>query len=56
MKDDYYPFIGGDEEKESEIPWIDILERGIIELSQRIVLTNLNTQIYYEIQEGKDKS
>jgi len=48
--------LGKMEEKENEIPWIGIIERGILELSQRIVLINLNPQIYYKIQEGKDKS
>jgi len=47
--------LGKMEEKENEIPWIDIIEGGIFELLQRIVLTDLKPQIYYKIQEDEDK-
>jgi putative hydrolase of HD superfamily len=35
--------------------WVEIIEGGIFELLQRIVLTDLKPQLYYLIQKNKDK-
>lgn len=43
------------EEEEQEVFWIEIIEGGIFELLQRIVLTDLRPQIYYRIKEDPNK-
>lgn len=44
-----------EEEGEGNVPWVDIIEGGIFELLQRIVLTDLKPQIYYRIKEDRVK-
>lgn len=48
-------FLGKFEEKESEFNWIEIIEGGIFELLQRIVVTDLKPQIFYKIKEDQNK-
>ncbi|MFQ5788262.1 MAG: HD domain-containing protein, partial [Thermodesulfobacteriota bacterium] len=48
-------FLGKFEEKKSEFNWIEIIEGGIFELLQRIVVTDLKPQIFYKIKEDQNK-
>jgi len=47
--------LGKLEEEQHPVPWIDIIEGGIFELLQRIVLTDLKPQIYYRIKMDNGK-
>jgi len=47
--------LGKLEEERDAVPWIDIIEGGIFELLQRIVLTDLKPQIYYRIKKDSQK-
>jgi putative hydrolases of HD superfamily len=42
-------------EKSESFDWIDIIEGGMFEFLQRLVLTDLKPQILYRIMENKDK-
>ncbi len=42
-------------EKSESFNWIDIIEGGMFEFLQRLVLTDLKPQILYRIMENKDK-
>ncbi len=45
--------LGKMEERDNEVSWIDIIEGGIFELLQRIVLTDLKPQLYYKLREDE---
>ncbi|MCC7572634.1 MAG: HD domain-containing protein [Candidatus Methanofastidiosum sp.] len=47
--------LGKYEEKKSDFSWIDIIEGGIFELLQRIVITDLKPTILYEFKKDEDK-
>ncbi len=48
-------FLGKFEESKSGFNWIEIIEGGIFELLQRIVLTDLKPPIFYKIKEDPQK-
>lgn len=48
-------FLGKFEEGEKDLNWIEIIEGGIFELLQRIVITDLKPPIFYKIKEDPDK-
>ncbi len=48
-------FLGKFEENEPGFRWLDIIEGGIFELLQRIVITDLKPPIFYKIKEDADK-
>ena len=48
-------FIGKFSEKEKGFSWIEIIEGGIFELLQKIVLTDIKPPIFYKIKEDKEK-
>ena len=48
-------FLGKFEEDKQGFNWIDIIEGGIFELLQRIVITDLKPPIFYKIKEDADK-
>ncbi len=48
-------FLGKFEEEDQGFRWIDIIEGGIFELLQRIVITDLKPPIFYKIKEDADK-
>ncbi len=48
-------FLGKFEEDKPGFNWIDIIEGGIFELLQRIVITDLKPPIFYKIKEDADK-
>ena len=48
-------FLGKFEEEKSGFNWIEIIEGGIFELLQRIVVTDLKPQIFYKIKEDPGK-
>lgn len=48
-------FLGKFEEDDPDFSWIGIIEGGIFELLQRIVLTDLKPPIFYRIKEDKLK-
>ncbi|MBM4064544.1 MAG: HD domain-containing protein [Planctomycetes bacterium] len=48
-------FLGKFEEDKHGFNWIDIIEGGIFELLQRIVITDLKPPIFYKIKEDADK-
>ncbi len=43
------------EERKADFNWIEIIEGGIFELLQRIVITDLKPTILYEIKKNEDK-
>ncbi len=47
--------LGKYEEKKDDFNWIDIIEGGIFELLQRIVITDLKPTILYEFKKDEDK-
>jgi putative hydrolase of HD superfamily len=48
-------FLGKFEEDKQGFNWMDIIEGGIFELLQRIVITDLKPPIFYKIKEDADK-
>ena len=48
-------FLGKFEEESSGFDWIEIIEGGIFEFLQRLVLTDLKPQIFYKIKEDEEK-
>ena len=48
-------FLGKFEEGKTEFNWIEIIEGGIFELLQRIVVTYLKPPIFYKIKQDSDK-
>lgn len=48
-------FLGKFEEGNEEFHWIDIIEGGIFELLQRLVITDLKPPIFYEIKKDAAK-
>ncbi len=48
-------FLGKFEEDRPEFDWIEIIEGGIFEFLQRLVLTDLKPQIFYKIKEDNVK-
>src|SRR5512147_1626524 len=48
-------FLGKFEEGEKGFDWIEIIEGGMFEFLQRLVLTDLKPQIYYKIREDREK-
>ena len=48
-------FLSKFEEDKQSFNWIDIIEGGIFELLQRIVITDLKPPIFYKIKEDADK-
>lgn len=48
-------FIGKFEEGKKDFNWVEIIEGGIFELLQRIVLTDLKPPIFYKIKNDPDK-
>jgi len=48
-------FLGKFEEEEPGFDWIEIIEGGIFEFLQRLVLTDLKPQVFYMIKEDADK-
>jgi putative hydrolase of HD superfamily len=48
-------FIGKFEESKAGFDWVRIIEGGIFELLQRVVLTDLKPPIFYRIKEDKSK-
>jgi putative hydrolase of HD superfamily len=48
-------FLGKFEEGEKDLDWIEIIEGGLFELLQRIVITDLKPPIIYKIKEDPDK-
>jgi putative hydrolase of HD superfamily len=47
--------LGKFEENKNDFSWIDIIEGGIFELLQRIVITDLKPTILYEFKKDEDK-
>ena len=47
--------LGKFEEHKEEFSWIEIIEGGIFELLQRIVITDLKPTILYEIKKDEEK-
>ena len=47
--------LGKYEEKKSEFNWIEIIEGGIFELLQRIVITDLKPTLLYEFKKDEEK-
>jgi putative hydrolase of HD superfamily len=43
------------EEKNRELNWIDIIEYGLFEFLQRIILTDLKPPLFYEIMQDREK-
>jgi len=48
-------FLGKFEEGQQGFDWIEIIEGGLFEFLQRLVITDLKPQIFYKIKEDKDK-
>jgi len=48
-------FLGKFEEDKQGFDWIEIIEGGIFEFLQRLVITDLKPQIFYKIKEDKAK-
>jgi putative hydrolase of HD superfamily len=48
-------FLGKFEQGEPDLNWIEIIEGGIFELLQRIIITDLKPPIFYKIREAPDK-
>lgn len=48
-------FIGKFEEDVEGFNWVEIIEGGIFELLQRIILTDLKSPIYYRIKKDKER-
>jgi len=48
-------FLGKFEEGEHDFDWIEIIEGGIFEFLQRLVLTDLKPQVFYMIREDEEK-
>lgn len=48
-------FLGKFEEEEPGFDWIEIIEGGIFEFLQRLVLTDLKPQVFYMIKEDAEK-
>ncbi len=48
-------FLGKHEEETAGFDWIEIIEGGLFELLQRIVLTDLKPPIFYKIKEHPDQ-
>lgn len=48
-------FLGKFEEKKKGFDWIEIIEGGLFELMQRLVITDLKPPIFYKIKEDKEK-
>lgn len=48
-------FLSKFEEGEEDLDWIEVIEGGIFELLQRIVITDLKPPIFYKIKEDPDK-
>ena len=48
-------FLGKFEEQEDGFDWIEVIEGGIFEFLQRLVITDLKPQIFYKIKEDKAK-
>lgn len=48
-------FLGKFEEEQRGFDWIEIIEGGIFEFLQRLVITDLKPQIFYKIKEDKTK-
>lgn len=48
-------FLGKFEETGSGFDWIQVIEGGIFEFLQRLVLTDLKPQIFYKIKEDREK-
>lgn len=44
-----------EENNEEGFDWIEVIEGGIFELLQRIVVTDLKPQVFHEIEKDKDK-
>ena len=47
--------IGKEEERENEVDWCEIIEGGIFEFLQRLILTDLKPQIFNEIKKDRGK-
>jgi putative hydrolases of HD superfamily len=47
--------LGKHEEQQESFDWIEIIEGGIFELLQRIVLTDIKPPVFYKIKEDKAK-
>jgi putative hydrolase of HD superfamily len=48
-------FLGKFEQREPDFHWMEIIEGGIFELLQRIIITDLKPPIFYKIREDPDK-
>lgn len=48
-------FLAKFEEKKKGFDWIEIIEGGLFELLQRLVITDLKPPIFYKIKEDKEK-
>jgi len=48
-------FLSKFEENQEDFNWIEIIEGGIFELLQRIVVTDLKPSIFYKIKGDRDK-
>jgi putative hydrolase of HD superfamily len=48
-------FLGKFEEGKEDFSWIEVIEGGIFELLQRLVITDLKPPIYYKIKEDAEK-
>jgi putative hydrolase of HD superfamily len=44
-----------EEEAGGDVDWIELVEGGIFDLLQRVVITDLKPQIYYKIKEDREK-
>jgi len=47
--------LGKFEEQNPAFNWIEVIEGGIIQFLQRIVLTDLKPQVFYKIKEDRDR-
>ena len=48
-------FLGKFEEGKEDFSWIEVIEGGIFELLQRLVITDLKPPIFYKIKEDAEK-
>lgn len=47
-------FLGKFEENKSDFDWIEVIEGGVFEFLQRIVITDIKPPVFYKIKENKE--
>ncbi len=48
-------FLGKYSEKENDFCWVDLIEGGIFDLLQRLVITDIKPPVFYKIREDQEK-